>query len=203
MNFELTHNLAGLKAKSIYDPTTIDVVRAVFKEKGWGLPEDYGEFLTEWNGFTFSLSSDVRFPIAPSGEWDRIPFEWPSRIKDRFETSTICGQVRFLSGIGEKEVSDLRRNQGDYSFLQFAPKEFIRIGDGPHDESIALAVSGPHFGKVAYFGGAEANWPLKGEPSPSLDNLHFVALTFTDFWNSLVLGSDQRGQTPLIQTSER
>jgi hypothetical protein len=187
MLFPIDRSLQGLKANTLFAPTSAAAVAMIFEENGWKLPEDYADFISEWNGFSFSLSYTVSFPIAPVHEWNRIPFEWPSKEMDSMTRQSICRQLRFLSGIGDKDHLDIRRNQADYSFTQFVPKEFIRIGSGQFDDCIALGVCGPHFGKVAYFGGAEAHWPLKGEPTPSLDYLNFVAVTFTEFWMSLVL----------------
>lgn len=173
--------------KAVFPRIGLQKIQATFAKQKWRLPEDYAEFLMEWNGVTTRGSDDIYFPTAKIGEWQKVAHTWPKTLASfRKKRPDWAYSFAFLSGIGEKAHCDLRQSQEDYSFRDFIPAEFIRIGSGHFDDSIALGISGPHFGKVAYFYGAEANWPLKGKPTPSIDYLHLVALNFRDFWDFLI-----------------
>lgn len=175
--------------KSIFEPIDRDTIVDAFRKQGWGLPADYADFLCEWNGCGFGGNHSLCFPTAPEGQWQHIHFEWPERESDfTFEIGHAHQSLDCLSGIGTglREGLDLFRNQENYHFRSFVPTEFICIGAGHFDDRIALGVTGEHFGKVAYFHGAECCWPVEGDPIPSIDYLNLAALTFRDFWDSLI-----------------
>lgn len=173
--------------KPVFPSITAKEIQAIFDDQSWRLPEDYAEFLTEWNGVTTRMGDDIHFPTAKFGEWQKVSYSWPKTLEIfRKKRPHWAYSFAYLSGIGEKAHCDLRASQEDYSFRDFIPTEFIRIGGGHFDDSIALGINGPHFGKVAYFYGAEANWPLKGKPIPSIDYLHLAALSFREFWDSFI-----------------
>lgn len=179
----------SINAEPIYSKIDSSVIEQTFRDQEWGLPSDYAAFLEEWNGFQFSGNIAVHFPVARLGAWGRMTPNWPPAQKVLQRDNANSARLGFLSGINsnnnEDIACDLLQNQTLYSFQDFVPKNFIRIGGGEFDDSLAIAVTGPHFGIVAYFAGAEANWPVNGKPERTVTNLAYIAPTFRAFWNSL------------------
>ena len=132
---------------------------------GGRLPEDYREFLLEWNGGGFP--DIVSFPLLDE--------------EDEF------GMTNELSGLFDPTNQlDLRKVSTSYGFRSTVPLSYIIIGGGVGWNSLCISLDGPDRGHVFYWDPGE---PWLEHP-PTTQFLRPVAGCFRDFWNALVVDED-------------
>ena len=126
------------------------------------LPDDYREFLLEWNGGNFEEQAELQFLDHECGEDNAI--------------------LNQLSGLfDEKNIYDLRRSSEAYGFRQDVVPEYIAIGASQCENMPCISIAGDDFGWVYYWTPGEP-WP-PGPPSRSF--LRPCASSFSAFWDRL------------------
>ena len=94
------------------------------------LPEDYREFLLQWNGCRF---------------WGNLPAF--TMLDTTFEGE--YGTVNTLFGLSPKpDGADLRTSGVGYEFAERVPDRFLAIGENRYQEQMAISLRGDDRGSV-------------------------------------------------------
>ncbi len=141
---------------------------SLVKQFGGRLPDDYLEFLRQWNGVFF-------------------PNEDPAvRFLDEFDEYDFAMFCRLYGLAGETTLDDLRRSQNGYAFKHRVPASFIAIGDDNSWNRLTLCLDEDRFGHV-FFWQPGVPWEEEGENVPTEEYLRPVAHSFREFWDSLYI----------------
>jgi hypothetical protein len=172
-----------------------DIVR--FEERlDTRLPEDYREFLLEWNGAIF-LGRDPQdastfaaaFPTYPIENHPLRTPEWTDWAREQVSPYDEAGVLGFLFGIYGKEKGydvDLTNANEGYEFDKWVPKRFQVIGEQSHGYSfICISLSGEDRGHIYDWAYPEGKEPQPGVNCPSLKDMSWIAPNFREFWDVL------------------
>ena len=157
---------------AIYPPCD-DMVLKSFERTllGGELPEDYRDFLLQWNGGNFEAFKSIAFPLAD---------DW---LDDDY------GYIDHLAGLfDESNELDLRNSSSAYGFRAAVPASYISIGDYGDWNQVCISVQGNDVGAVYYWQPGEP-WPK--EKAPTTRALRPVAKCFSEFWNLLFEEADE------------
>lgn len=152
----------------LFSPCAARILDAFAQKIGRQLPEDYKDFLRQWNGVFFS---DVEPAIRFLDEFDEYDFAVFCRLYGLAEETTL---------------DDLRRAQNGYDFKHRVPTSFIAIGDDNSWNRISLCLEDSRFGHV-YFWQPGVPWEEGGRNVPTEEYLRPVAKSFREFWDGLYI----------------
>lgn len=141
---------------------------------GGKLPEDYRDFLLQWNGGEFDIE------LASDG--DSLKYIGFSIIGDDFDgDANDAGLIEELAGLFDREnINDVRRSSLTHGFRGAVPDSYIAIGGSYLTTSqVCISVNGEDFGAVYYWGGEP--W----EEKPTTEYLFPVAANFSTFWKMI------------------
>jgi hypothetical protein len=154
--------------KPLFPPIDEHSLDDFVKRIGRPLPDDYAEFLRQWNGVFF-------------------PQEEPSiRFLDEFDEYDFAVFCRLYGLADETTLDDLRRSQNGYDFRHRVPGCFIAIGDDNTFNRVSLCLDEKRFGHV-FFWQPGIPWEEEGENTPTEEYLRPVANSFAEFWESLYI----------------
>jgi hypothetical protein len=174
--------------RDVLPPATADQIDDFEAKLGKALPADYREFLLTWNGATFNnLEAVPYFPIDYENPEVPVPRRWFQGDSDAFVNSgKRAKKLDCLYGIGDSERYNLPVRETSYYFDLWVPDDFLAIGE-PSDSvcRICLDLREETFGAIYYWYYPEGK-PEPYDEAPTIDDLYWVAPSFTAFWDSLV-----------------
>lgn len=150
-----------LEIKFKYKPTNISHIKEFEKHINLKLPNDYVEFLLEYNGGRFK--EDAYEMLEPT-----------------HKKHGLFQGIDWFFTLTEDYNNNLLKNFKLY--LNRMPEEFIPIGDDGCGNKICLCIDGKNYGKVYFW---DHNWESDEGEEPTYDNLYLIANTFTEFVNKL------------------
>jgi hypothetical protein len=153
------------------------------------LPEDYRQFLQEWNGADFSFTSaNTAVVIAAQEIAGHMPRaihrdEWPS---SSLEWDCTVWGVSWLNGIGPPQAPlTLSKDNPGYDFQSWAPARFLAIGFSSYQLGhVCISLSVPDRGEVYVWRWPE-DPPLEDETLPNMRCMWWVASSFREYWDTL------------------
>jgi len=165
---------------------------------GTVLPDDYRQFLCEWNGVDFTRTdldpnTEVVFAAQEieghtSGALRRD--QWPERC---WEWNSTVWEVSWLNGIGPYDcLKTLSKDKPGYGFEVWAPPRFLAIGFSIGETGhICISLADADRGEVYIWRWPE-DPPLDGEVLPNMRCMWWVAPSFREFWDVLIpIGVDE------------
>lgn len=156
---------AKLGFRPVLAKCTEEDIRSFEIERGIRFPDDFRDFLLQWNGGSFLEKSPTRqvdFPVDPD---DFGIFEDHQSIKF---IAGVCPKPCFVS------LADLQRG---FHFDERVPNQYVAVGLDSLSLHVCLCCAGADRGKVFC-------WDSFWDPDPE-ETLHQVANSFEDFWESL------------------
>ena len=175
-------------AQPLYPPLIEDELRRFEESIKNRLPEDYREFLLQWNGVRFAAGNRPAYPIqhverhtAHVPSWD----QWLPTAKRSIDDSVDT--VSRLYGLQGEDRDSLWITSNTYELNVWTPERFLAIGD-VNDQmevgQILLSVASPDRGAVFCFG-FPVDPPVSGKNCPNMDFMWWIAPNFEEFWSSL------------------
>ena len=142
------------------------------------LPEDYREFLLQWNG--------GKFHLRESDEEDLYEYVGFPAFLDEDEVEQFDGDANeaglideFVGFFNEESIDDIRQASGIHGFRGAVPDAYLVIGSSNFEESlVCISVDGVDFGAIYLWAGE----PWREEPEPTTEYLFHVTSSFAKFW---------------------
>ncbi len=166
----------------IFEPVTENEIGAFEEAIGCRLPEDYRAFLLAHNGVLFK---DIPYFRLQDEETEDRPFSSVNLLWSLFRGKPEEPRwfERAQAEAGGRAWEDLREGGIGLGFKYRVPAGIIAIGDNCGNERICISVAGDDRGCV-YLWRPAMTW--EDEPRPTREELHLVAKSFADFWNSFL-----------------
>ena len=159
---------AKFAMEPLFPACDVNDLNDLVNRMGRQLPEDYAEFLRQWNGVFF-------------------PEEEPAiRFLDGFDEYDFAQFCRLYGFSEKKPLHDLRFAGEGYNYQHRVPSSFIAIGDDNSWNRVSLCLDERRFGHV-YFWQPGLPWEEEGENVPTEEYLRPVAKSFKEFWDGLYI----------------
>jgi hypothetical protein len=152
-----------------FEPCTEQQIAEFEQQIGMTLPEDYREFLLQWNGGTFR--GVPAFPL-------REP-------QDQNDYGTIYG---FFGLAREPSSNDLRYAGMRLDFDERVPEHILAIGDNDFYEFVCISLGGADRGAV-YLWRPGVPWEEDGNVR-TYEYMDLAATSFREFYDSLYANPD-------------
>jgi SMI1 / KNR4 family (SUKH-1) len=175
-------------SQPLYPRFTEEELRRFEESIARPLPEDYRDFLLQWNGVRFGRDQLIVYPIqhldnhstnVPS--WDRWLPDSRRSIDDSVET------VSCLYGLQRNDRDSLWVTSNTKELNIWTPERFFAIGD-VNDQmeigQILLSLDSPDRGAVFCFG-FPVDPAVPGKNCQNMDFMWWVAPNFQEFWSCL------------------
>ena len=137
---------------------------------GIRLPEDYRQFMLEWNGV--ELEDVPAFPLLGAAN------------QDETDDDDVPNEIVCLYGFSDTPSADDLRYAGEQlEFSERVPVNIIAIGYNSYPQRLAMSVSGEDHGYI-YLWDPEFWWE-EAENIKTTKHLRLVAKSFREWWDSL------------------
>ncbi len=148
--------------RRLRNPCDGAAIAAAEAKLGHSLPEDFCQFLLEWNGGIFPQAAT--YFVAD-------------------EDDVRANHLSVMFGLfDESDIEDIRASRKAYGFDVAVPQGIIPIGSNNHWDLVCISLNAAEYGIIYAW--------IPGEPwvdqSPTREYLNFVSPNFRSFWDSLV-----------------
>jgi hypothetical protein len=180
------------RAERVFEPADEPMITAFEEMLGSRLPEEYRQFLADWNGAnfypTFQEAGDfvAAFPTQSISDHSEHVPDWahwlPSSRRSIYDS---IDDLTVLYGIGKKSGFELSKTNPGYSFELWAPERFLAIGrPGDGCGHVCISLSEPDCGNIYNWVWPE-EMPKPSENCPTMHYFHWIAADFKEFWDVL------------------